>query len=188
MKLLTSFAAVAVALAFCSHTAHAQDSPIYLSDNGGIPIKLSAKSNAMTNSGKQAQGSGEIHIEHRQDHAIQRDLHDPFHPFFFVQESNHHAACLDIPSTPMPDQIDLSSLGQWTLVAVSKKDNLVISPSMADPTIIRIDPTANTKHRSSTIPNSDLDDSDGSTSNNTSSKACCYCGATIPLGIRKFLT
>ncbi len=150
MKLLTSFAAVAATLAFGSYAAHAQDSPIYLSDNGNLPDMLGARGKASgpADARSKAQGGDSVKWNDHETHVAYPSTTDkiqqgPNRSYYFVDDGKSVAVCFE---TPGGDKFRLDDDGPWSLITISRKDNLAFSSSAGD-TRVRIDPAANTAWR-----------------------------------------
>lgn len=141
-------------IALCPRAARAQDSPIYLNDNGGVPFiienkggKTPPKTKKRRKSSKTApRGQYETHIHY--DGNIM-----PESTGFYIKDDGYRAVCLE---TPRGDKIDLATNKTWRLTSISEQDNTVISADGIENNLIHIYPG---KTMGSNLPH-DLDDPD----------------------------
>lgn len=148
---------IALLLLLGARGALAQDSPIYLNDNGGIPFENQKEGKKIKKPKRPAKApkvfTKETHIHF--DDGIQYDSKTKE---FYVQQSGYQAVCLE---TPVGDLISLKSATPWRVVSLSGLDNYAISST--DNNYIHIDPGKHLKRGGST--GTDLED--GNSSNNT---------------------
>jgi hypothetical protein len=155
MRLLTFASTILLTGAFCLGAVHAQDSPIYLNDNGGVPFETEGQKGKAPGKSKNTQqgtrtktpGTQETHVHYEGPNGIRQNLDKSY----YVQGDTYKAVCLE---TPDGNKISLADKAPWSLISVSATANLVISS--ADNTSVRIDPGPHTKPRRTT----DLDDDD----------------------------
>src|SRR5712692_8807946 len=97
MRLLTTLCTILLTIAFCQRAAHAQDSPIYLNDNGNIPIEIEGKrGKAPSKAKKRPRGVRTVHPSIWETH-IHHDggiRYDPKTKEFFIEVANYRAVCL----------------------------------------------------------------------------------------------
>ena len=152
MKLITPLCAILLTIGFCPRAAHAQDSPIIINDNGGVPVPIQTEGKggkAPSKAKKGARGvttstfsDRETHIHHA------REIKDVDNEFF-IDLTNYRAVCFETSK----GEIDLAD-GKWTLKTLSRLDSTLISS--AGNSHIHIDPGRNMVHR----PKKDMDDPD----------------------------
>jgi len=158
MRMLLTISAVLLMGRF---VARAQDSPIIINDNGGVPLEDEVKSKKKKAAPKTQQAKPlsktETHVHYDNGiHAIGGKK-----PYYYVQDSRYVPVCID-PADGGQKPIYLGDLLQWTLITQAKKDNTTLSGTIGN-NLIRIDPGKNMKQRTSNGP--DLDDDEAGTAN-----------------------
>ena len=145
MRLLTP---LLLTMALCPRATRAQDSPIYLNDNGNIPLEKNgpgSKAKKRPKSSKAAPWSFfETHIHY--DKSIQH-INDEY----FIDDAGYRAVCLD---TPDKHHLDIPANKKWTLKSLSQQDTAEIS-SVGN-SHIHIEPGKSMGFN----PNHDMDDPD----------------------------
>jgi hypothetical protein len=162
MRLLTPLCTILLTIALCC-ASYAQCSPIYLDDNGGVPIEFgkqgsaSGKAKKLPKDLKTVQPSYfETHIHYhggkKYDDQIQYNAKTKE---YFIDRPNYHAVCLE---TPSGDKIDLATNKRWILNSIAEMDNTFISSDGMNNKHIHIDPGKNMGFRPNDMTN--LDDPD----------------------------
>jgi hypothetical protein len=144
MRLLTPLCLILLTIAFCPRATYAQDSPIYVNDNGNVPFqtegqkgKTKTKTTARPNSTRAAPWSFfETHIDYEYGQGIQNKNKE-----FYIEEpgSKSKAVCLEYPNR---SKILLATGAPWTLKTKSDKDQATLSSDGTANTHIHIDPGA----------------------------------------------
>jgi hypothetical protein len=144
MRLLTP---LLLTIALCPRAARTQDSPIYLNDNGGVPLESKGGKGKRPPSSDTAPWSYvETHIHY--DKSIQHK-----HGEFFIDDTGYRAVCLD---TSDGHHINIQPKTSWKLKSLSQGDSAEISS--AGNSHIHIEPGPSMWYNS---PN-DMDDPDPS--------------------------
>jgi hypothetical protein len=162
MRLLTPLCTIFLTIGFCSRASYAQCSPIYLDDNGNIPLELKGKRPKVPPKAKKRPKGlktvkpslYETHIHYdggsQYDGQIQNNVKTKE---FFIEEPDHQAVCLELIDGT---KIDLATKKRWRLTLQSEQDNTVISSDGVKNNHIHIDPGGSMGYR----PSYDLDDPD----------------------------
>lgn len=150
MRLLTPLCTVLLTIAFCSCAAHAQDSPIYINDNGNIPLegqkrKPPSKAKKRPKDAKAGPWSfTETHIHHA--NGIRYENNE-----YFIELTGYKAVCLEYPNG---NKTYFKDGAPWRLTTLSSKDNTTISSGNGN-NHIHIDPGATMSYNGP-----DMDDPD----------------------------
>jgi hypothetical protein len=118
MKLLTP---LLLTIALCARAARAQDSPIYLNDNGGVPLdseggKGKGPKKRPPSSDNAPWSYNETHIHY--DKSIQHNNGE-----YSIDDTGYRAVCLD---TSDGHHIDIPPNTKWSLKSLSHQDSATI--------------------------------------------------------------
>jgi hypothetical protein len=122
MRLLTP---LLLTIALCPRPARAQDSPIYLNDNGGIPLDTKdGKSKTPPKAGKRPPSSNTAPWSYNETHIYYKGSIKNQHSEYYIEDPGYRAVCLELSDGR---KIDLTTNSNWTLASISDQDKAEIS-------------------------------------------------------------
>jgi hypothetical protein len=140
-------------IAFSARTAHAQDSPIYVNDNGNVPFENQGQKGKSTTKNKSPKAVRTVQPTNQETHINYVGGIQYSGTEYFIEGKKYQAVCLEKPDGT---KISLATVAPWRLTTLSRDDNAVIGGNGDDNNHIHIDPGKTMGYR----PPNDMDDPD----------------------------